>query len=202
MSTTTVPPRTPGRPRSETTHQAILDAALELLATEDYRSISIDRIATRAKVGKQSIYRWWCSKAEVIFAAYKQRSIGRMAPQIPSGDVFADIEDLLRRIIVLNSNELVARGLRSLVAEAQLDPEFRKRFHDEFIQQRRAQLREILQHGIALNQIRADLDVELTIDMLYGVLWSRLLSGAAPSAPEYVSNLIALVRPGMAARRE
>lgn len=200
MTTTTTPPRSPGRPRSEATHQAILDAALELLASEDYRNISIDKIAARAKVGKQSIYRWWCSKAEVVFAAYKQRSLDRMATQIPSGDVFADIEDLLRRVVILNSNELVARGLRSLVAEAQLDPEFRKRFHEEFILQRRAQLSEIIVRGITLGQIRQDVDVELTIDMLYGALWSRLLSGAPPSAPDYVQNLIGLVRPGLARR--
>jgi hypothetical protein len=35
----------------------------------------------------------------------------------------------------------------------------------------------------------------MAIDLIYGVLWSRLLSGAPPSAPDYASELIALLRP-------
>jgi len=198
--TRTTPPRPPGRPRSEATHQAILDAAIELLASEDYRNISIDKIAARAKVGKQSIYRWWCSKADVMFAAYKQRSLDRMPPLLPSGDVFVDLEDLLRRIVGQNSNVLVARGLRGLVADAQLDAEFRLQFFDEFVAKRRAQLREILERGIAAGQIRTDLDVETAVEVIYGVLWSRLLSGAPPADLSYAGSIIALLRPGMQQR--
>lgn len=200
MSSTTKP-RPPGRPRSETTQQAIFDAALDLLASEDYRNITIDKIATRAKVGKQSIYRWWCSKAEVVFAAFKQRSLDRMAPLIPSGDVYADLEDLLRRIFVLNANPLVARGLRSLVAEAQLDAEFRARFLAEFISHRRAQLREVLERGIALRQIREDIDIEVAVDVIYGVMWARLLSGAPPGGDSYAPRIVALVKPGLERKR-
>ena len=69
--------RPPGRPRSETTRQAVLEAASLLLDNEAYRSISIERIASDAKVGKQSIYRWWDGKADVLLEAFTGRALSK-----------------------------------------------------------------------------------------------------------------------------
>src|SRR6266542_6790142 len=54
--------RKAGRPRSMGAHQAILDATLALLATQGFETMSIEEVATRAGVGKTTIYRWWDSK--------------------------------------------------------------------------------------------------------------------------------------------
>ena len=52
-----------GRPRSETARKAVLRAALRLVAAHGYRALTIEGIAAAAGVGKQTIYRWWPSKA-------------------------------------------------------------------------------------------------------------------------------------------
>jgi len=59
----------PGRPRSDASHQAILQAMMEILQQEGYRATSIEVIAARAGVGKKTIYRWWPSKAAVALEA-------------------------------------------------------------------------------------------------------------------------------------
>ena len=48
-----------GRPRSEKHDQAILEAAAELIGELSYKAVSIEAIAARANVGKQTIYRRW-----------------------------------------------------------------------------------------------------------------------------------------------
>ena len=55
-----------GRPRSEHSHEAILDAVLQLLEDEGYGALTIEGVARQAGVGKQTIYRWWKCRAAWI----------------------------------------------------------------------------------------------------------------------------------------
>ncbi len=62
--------RPPGRPRSERAHQAILDAANEILEERGFVDLTIDEIAQRAGVSKTTIYRRWPTKGTLVFEAF------------------------------------------------------------------------------------------------------------------------------------
>lgn len=192
--------RPPGRPRSSTTHNAILEAAADLLERESYSRISIERIAAEAKVGKQSIYRWWDSKADVVLEAYTERVLKSLPPLRPSGDAFADLESLLRRFFNATRIPAVGRTVRSLIAEAQLDPEFRKKFYGLFVSTRRSMMRQVLETGLASGQFRRDVDIELVLDIIYGAFWYRLLSGTADAIDDaFAGSLVDILRPVLTA---
>ena len=198
-----VPPSRPrgvGRPRSEATHQAILDAAVDLLETESYQAVSINRIADTAGVSKQTIYRWWDTKADLVLEAYTRRVFKRTpAPQEPTQDAFLELRGLLETFFEPLREHRVDKGLRSLIAEAQFDPPFRSKFHTVFVATRRALMRQSLEHGMALGQVRADADLEFVLDVLYGAFWYRLLSGTtAPLDAAFAHDLVELVRPTIA----
>ena len=55
-----------GPARSESARLAILEATTRLFAERGYEQLSIEGIAQAAGVGKQTIYRWWRSKAAVV----------------------------------------------------------------------------------------------------------------------------------------
>ena len=68
--------------RSEKSRRAIYDAALALVAEVGYPKTTIEGIAARAGVGKQTIYRWWSSKADVLLEAFldlSEQAAGRPA---------------------------------------------------------------------------------------------------------------------------
>ncbi len=193
--------RPPGRPRSEATRSAILEAAAQLLEAEPYPKISIERIAAEAKVGKQSIYRWWDSKADVLLEAYTERALRRLPSFKRSGDAFRDLESLLGAFFANTRIPAVGKTIRSLIAESQHDAEFRAKFNGVFVATRRAMIRDTIAVGIERGAIRRDIDVECVIDVIYGAFWYRLLTiGPDGLDDAFATSLVALIRPGIEVR--
>src|SRR5260370_18531789 len=80
-----------GRRRSEASRKAILDATYELLKAIGFHQMSIEAVASRAGVGKATIYRWWSSKGVLAVEAFVETD----APSIAfreTGSAPADIQ--------------------------------------------------------------------------------------------------------------
>jgi len=197
----TEPSRPPGRPRSEATRQSIMQAAADLLDKDTYRSISIERIAAEAKVGKQSIYRWWDSKADVLLEAFTDRALMQLPPLRPTGATMTDLEALLRLFFANVRIPSIRKTLTGLIAEAQLDPEFRAKFYAVLVSARRNLMRDILIKGRERGDIAPGTDIEMILDLIYGAFWYRLLSGTPdPLDDAFAAKLVATLRPIMVAR--
>ncbi len=190
--------RAPGRPRSEATRRTILDTVVRLIGQHEYRTVSIDRIAADAKVGKQSIYRWWGSKADLVLEAYTDHSLSGMPPIRKSQDAFADLEADLERFFAFMSDSQIAKGVRSLIAEAQLDEDFRKKLYENVHRVRCEALRRIFRHGYELGQFRSDLDENALAHVIHGSFWYRFLSGTKYKYDKaYAKNIVSLLRPAL-----
>lgn len=181
--------RKPGRPRSETTHRAILAAAIAELRDKGYAELTIEGIAARAGAGKQTIYRWWPSKADVVLDAM----LDQAAATIATPDTGSLPQDLIEFLIATFRQRGQRPVLIGLMAQALLDPVFAQAFRDRFLFGRRAELRRILDRAAARGEIAPDTDPELLIDVVYGVLWYRLLLDHAPLddlAGHQLANLV------------
>jgi AcrR family transcriptional regulator len=181
--------RQPGRPRSETTRRAILTAAFDELQERGYAALTIEGIAARACAGKQTIYRWWASKADVVLDALLDLAATRIT--VPdNGSLHADLSAFLRATFRQRDQRPILVGL---MAQALLDSTFATAFRDRFLFSRRAALRGILERAVTRGEIDADADLELLIDVVYGVLWYRLLLDHAPLSEEAGQQLASLV---------
>lgn len=189
--------RTPGRPRDQVAHDAILDAGLALLDELCYSEITIEKIATRAGVGKPTIYRRWKTKAEVLLEAYAQRVARSRPPYYPSEDAYADLIEYLVRMFALTMHPASNRMLRCFIAEAQHDEVFRARFFELFLASRRKTMFEVFEHGKAIGQVRRDLDNELFADLIYGAFSARVMTGHAPIDRTFAEQLVGALRPAM-----
>ena len=183
--------RRPGRPRSETARQAILTATHDELLERGYGELTMAGIAARAGVGKQTIYRWWPSKAEVALDALL--NVASEGIPIPDeGGLEADLDAFLRRTFGLQEQSRPI--LMGLLAESLLDPAFAEAFRDRFLAGRRAALNTMLERAVARGEISADQDLGLLHDVVYGLLWYRMLFQHAPlndAAARDISALIA-----------
>jgi AcrR family transcriptional regulator len=178
-----------GRPRSEAARRAILDASMDELAEHGYGALTMEGIAARAGVGKQTIYRWWPSKAEVVLDALLDLAAARIS--VPDkGTLDADLTAFLTDSFRPYELRPILTGL---MAHAVLDPAFATAFRDRFLFSRRAALRQILSRAAGRGEIAPEVDPELLIDVVYGVLWYRLLLDHAPLNEESGRQLAALV---------
>ena len=169
----------PGR-RSESSHRAIVAATQELLVEVGYRELTIEGVAARAGVGKQTIYRWWPSRAALALEAYLGGSDAVLQPPPDSGEVRKDVRELLGWLIAVLAEPIGGRVLAGLIADLQHDPELAERFHRDVVPARRRAMLEALERGRERGELRPEADLELAVDELHGAVFYRLLLSGEP----------------------
>lgn len=82
----------------ERTREAILAAAYELWRTEEYDDVSLERVAERAGVTKQTVIRQFGSKDQLAYATVDwQRPREEAAREVEPGDLEAAVDVLVDR---------------------------------------------------------------------------------------------------------
>ena len=175
MSDTTAesPRRAPGRPRSEASHQAIIQATLGLLLEAGYGPLTMEAVRTRAGVGKATIYRRWSSKEELVRDAIVSLHEEFDVPDTGSlrGDYHAIAEMVRASARRAGASRLAPR----LLGEAVNDPELHTIFFENLVKPRRKALGGLLRRAIERGEIRDDVDLDLLVDLFAGPAVYRLL---------------------------
>jgi AcrR family transcriptional regulator len=187
-----------GRRRSERSHRAILSATQELLVERSYREVTIEGIAARAGVGKQTIYRWWPSKAALVLEAYLAGS--DVVPQpAEQSTVREDVRALLRWLMAVLVRPTGGRVVAGLVGDLQHEVDLAEGFHRDVVPARREAMLAALERGCGRGEIRADADLELAVDALHGAVFYRLLLSGEPLDDAFAEHLADHVLDGIAA---
>jgi AcrR family transcriptional regulator len=185
----------PGRPRSNRSHEAILDAAAGMLRRNGLNGLTIDGVVAEAKVSKGTVYRWWTSKHSLAMDAIL-RIFNAELEQPDSGDVLSDFRIIMRQFRSLLSQGELGYTFVALMIEAQQN-HWITEFHERFFHHRRKVLYAIINRGIARNELRSDLDADLIVDLLFSPLIFRLLSGLSPIDDSAIEDIIAATAEGI-----
>ncbi|HTP83415.1 MAG TPA: TetR/AcrR family transcriptional regulator [Alphaproteobacteria bacterium] len=194
----------PGKPepradrRSSSTHDAILAAAERLVRRRGYIRVTIEAIAAAAGAGKQTIYRWWPSKAALYLELYESL-VAEQKLQFDTGSVAGDLRFFMRRLFRILTATPARAILTGLIAETQSDPEVAKALMAHLVRGRRHMIRGIFERGQARGEIRGNADIDFAVDLISGAVWFRLLLGQALDA-RFADKLAAQIRHGVAAR--
>jgi AcrR family transcriptional regulator len=180
-----------GRPRSESAQAAILSATIALLLDEGLHAMSMDDVAERAGVSKATIYRWWASKELLALDALATEwAIPTATKRSDTGSLRGDLLALLRPWIRQLNEKPYGRVIAGLVAEAQIDPEFAKLYHEHFLRARREAARRLFVRAVARGEIPSDTDFEVALDLLYGPIYHRLLHLHAPLNDRFTKTVV------------
>ncbi|AXK34072.1 TetR/AcrR family transcriptional regulator [Streptomyces armeniacus] len=186
--------------RSEASRQAILSAAFDLVGEVGYAKLSIEAIAARAGVGKQTIYRWWPSKGAVLFDAFLPvtegpdgpRTEGDAAPgALPdTGDIEADLKRVLRKTVDELNDPRYDGPMRALTSEILHDPELAATYTERLDRPMKELKKTRLRAAQEAGQLAADIDLDAAADLVWGPLLSRWLLRSGPLTHAYADQLV------------
>ena len=163
-----------GGARSE---DAILRAALDLVAEHGVSGVTVDAVAARAGVGKATIYRHWGSRARLVHAAISCMKDPLDEPD--TGSLPGDLTLLVRQLVKYLNQEHTARVLPSLLDAAVRDAELAE-LRLETIQHRRAAFERVIQRAIERGELPEDVDAQLLIDLVVAPFFYRRLMALSP----------------------
>ncbi|MEU2977043.1 TetR/AcrR family transcriptional regulator [Streptomyces hirsutus] len=207
--------------RSERSRRAIYDAAIALVVEVGYPKTTIEGIAARAGVGKQTIYRWWGSKADVLLEAFldlseqaartaaqeheshegREGRAGHESQGIPdTGDLAADLKLVLRATV----DELRDPGFeapsRALAAEGVVNEELGRRFVAQLLEPQLQLYVDRLRSAQEAGQVRPDIDPRIALELFVSPLAQRWLQYTGPITYEYTDTLVDYALNGLAPR--
>lgn len=178
-----------GRPRSERSRRAILDAAAQLLTERGYADITIEGVAAKAGVGKTTIYRWWSTKADIYIDLYSELAL-MIVPPPDTGDYVRDLVILIQGAFKLYRETAAGLALAGIIAEAQGNAEVAERVRNGFAPSRRQVIMTILERGVRTGQIPPDADIQIVGDLLIAATWFSLLVKNRPLTARRAEQLV------------
>lgn len=190
------PPRpTRGRPRSTAARDKVLAAARALLEASGPGAVTIERLAERAGVGKPTIYRTWPNAQAVLMAALMPA-----APAPPSAAARDALPQLRRQLrgLVERLSAPSGRSVTLMLAAAEPDSELAKAFRHRVILEGRDEGRRLLRKAIADGALRRGLDLDVTLDLLYGPIFFRVLVGHGPLDARFADRVFDHAMKGLA----
>jgi AcrR family transcriptional regulator len=166
----------PGRPRSDRARRDICDAYRELLVEKGFAGVRMEHVATRAGVGKATIYRHWGTKQ-----ALAQEVLSELAsPHISIPDVGDTRAELLATIVhpmrALTKTDF-GPVIRALLSQIAMDSELGDPFRATVVQARRMEVARVIQRGIGRGDLRPDVDPETATELLVGPVYFRFMFG-------------------------
>ncbi|MFD7435557.1 TetR/AcrR family transcriptional regulator [Streptomyces sp. NPDC059861] len=207
--------------RSERSRRAIYGAALALVAEVGYAKTTIEGIAARAGVGKQTIYRWWPSKADVLLEAFldlgeqaaeqaAERGAAQGAEQgaqpaaeyaIPdTGHLAADLKYVLRATVDELLDPKFEAPSRALAAEGVVNEALGRQFVAQLLEPQLQLYVRRLRAAQDAGQVRPGIDPRIALELFVSPLAQRWLQRTGPISYEYTDTLVDYALHGLAPR--
>jgi AcrR family transcriptional regulator len=175
--------------RSEQARRAVLQAADDLLVERGFAGVTVEGIAARAGVAKQTVYRWWPSKVDILMDAFIEDMEQDLTPP-DHGDLERDLRAHLARIAGFLTQDDSGAVFRALAGQAQHDPVLATRLRADYLGQQRVRDRIPLRRAIERGQLPAGTDVDLAVDQLAGPVYYRVLVTGDPVPPAFTDALV------------
>jgi AcrR family transcriptional regulator len=184
-------PRISGRPADASPwsprETELLAVTLQLLQQNGYDRLTLEAVATTAQASKATVYRRWPTKAELVLAAFIE-GIRQVAVPPDTGTLRGDLLHFGETI--LEQSRQHAGTLRAVLVEVSCNPALSEAMQHQFIDQRKALVRFILQQAVTRGEIDGAAISDELWDLLPGYLTFRSIIPNSPPTRHTVQALV------------
>ena len=182
--------------RRERSEKAILEATRELIAERGVGGLTIEGVAARSGVAKTTIYRRWCDRDELALAILIDMTAAVKAPP-DLGDTRRELLTFVKTATRIIKADRIVRGL---VSEIATKPHLARAYRERIVDMRLAEVKSVIDRGIARGELRSDTDVRVAHELVVGPLFYRLLFSGAPLNKAHANQVVDAVMRAFAAR--
>lgn len=185
-----------GRPRSESSRRAILEATRDLVLENGFAKLTVEGIASRSGTGKQTIYRWWPSKSVIVADAVLEGYLSLPLVALPETDSLeADLKSWVTSVSESLRDPVSASIVRALTTAASDSEEEGAALYSQMTGPFYSTLIVRLERGRAAGQLSASVEAEAVVEALLGAVLFRTLS-RRPSSVTLIAVVDALLPKG------
>lgn len=188
-----------GRRPADEVRADVLHTVGDLLLAEGFADLTFERVAKASGVSKTTLYKWWPSRGALALDGYFH-AVEETLAFPDTGDIRADLLTQLRAFARVMTETPGGRVLAELIGASQTDPDLATAYRKLYSSHRRRLAGERLQRAQELGQIRADTDVQVLVDQLWGAVYHRLLIPDEPVTDDFVVALVTNLLNGVQAR--
>lgn len=176
------------RRRGAVLSRAIFDAVLAEIAESGYSTLTMDRVAERARASKASLYRRWPGRAALVLdAAYEAMPGPDTVPN--TGSLRLDTLTVMRQGARLLEG-IVGQAMRGVLGEALQNPEVAAEVR-EFVRGNASRMmREILANAINRGECDPDLVTDSRIEAGPALLRQRFIFGSGPIDDDFLVGVV------------
>jgi AcrR family transcriptional regulator len=179
-----------GRPRDPACGEAIIDATIDVLVSDGYDRLTMERVAAQAGVGKATLYRRWSSKAELVLDA-----LATLKPSIDgidSGSLDGDIAALVAASCSPTSQR-TTQVMVSICSAIGREPELLIGFRTRFTEPRIARIRAILERARTRGELDENVDIEMAASLVPSLMLQHAILTGAPADRSYAEQVVGSV---------
>ena len=180
----------------------LLATTLRLLQQQGFDRLTVEAVAGAAKSSKATIYKRWPSKAELVLAAFIEGTRVEVVPP-HTGSLRGDL--LRIGALVCEQARQHASTMMAVMTEVAHSPALSAALQNEFVQQRKRVITEVLTEAVHRGEIDASAIHDELWDVMPGYLVFRSLIPGRPPTQETVRAFVddvllpSLTRPGTSA---
>jgi AcrR family transcriptional regulator len=165
----------------------LLAVTLQLLQEHGYDRLTLDAVAAAAHASKATVYRRWPSKAELVLAAFIE-GCSKIAVHPHTGTLRGDLLQMGR--VISEQTHQQAGIIRAVLVEVSRHPALHAAMQDQFLDQRKALIQEVLHDAVLRGEIDAAAISDELWDLLPGYLIFRSIMPNRPPTEDTVEALI------------